>query len=388
MIREDNAAATLGEVLAGALLVSARMLPSGDAVAIRVTLGPVPPALAGRTLQLRLGAQRVLDLPIPAGPPAEVLEFGPVDLPLGPLRRQREFALLVAEPAREPEALGVVQRIEGEFLEALRLPTPDEFFARLQLHETRYRDPRILLFGCLAAYGRFAEFEVRAASLTITAHRLLERDLTALTEDELALMRWVTEEARNVVGEGAAALAGAADPPWTLIRWTVSLASASGLLAVILDRLDEAAWFFETAANQMPLVRIAPVCALNLILASLFAGLLLGMADRPARARELLLGGIRGFPEVVAAQDITRSIWVLGDLADANNAARMCFIALARMGLLEPTGYPRIAEDIARLDLGDVKSPLGAILRAGFAPRFAGMVAEYAARPIDPRIIM
>jgi hypothetical protein len=103
-------------------------------------------------------------------------------------------------------------------------------------------------------------------------------------------------------------------------------------------------------------------------------------------ARECLERGVRAYPKVVAAQDVMTNIWVLGDLANANAASRMCFIALGRMGLLARASGPRMREALTELNLRQVQSPLAKILKAGCAPRLAAAVARFAARKLDPGI--
>ncbi|MFC7690570.1 hypothetical protein ACFQY5_14280 [Paeniroseomonas aquatica] len=216
------------------------------------------------------------------------LRFGPTRLPLWKLRRQRAFDVVVSSEGDAPPLRCAVTRLSGELLEALTLPSPEAFFDRIQLHHRRYKDPRLLMLGAISAYGRFADFEVRAAALTIPAHRLLERDFRRFDAHDLELMRWICDQGLDLVDEGAGLLARTASPKWTLVRWTVSLATVCGLLSICQDRLDHATRFFGVAASQTERVTISPVSALNLVNACFIHGLLLaaeGAGAGPGLAR-------------------------------------------------------------------------------------------------------
>ena len=218
--------------LAAAFSVSSAMIPDADAAEFRVTIEGLPPALAGAKLRLRLGAVTIMLLQMPAERQDGLLHYGPTPLPLAKLRRQRAFDLAVSYDGDSPPFRCPVTRHSGDLLEALTLPTRDAFFNKIQLNHRRYKNPVLLLLGAIAAYGRFADFDVRAAALTIPAHRLLEKDFRSFDDDDRALMHWICEEGLRVVEEGAAELARTTTPKWTLVRWTVSLATVCGLLSI------------------------------------------------------------------------------------------------------------------------------------------------------------
>lgn len=371
--------------LASALSVSSALVPDTDAAEFRVSLARLPPVLMGAKLRLRLGPSTIMLLQMPLEVQDGPLHFGPTRLPLAKLRRQREFAVAVGSDSGAPPFRCPITRLSGDLLEALTLPTRDAFFNNIQLHHRRYKNPTLLLLGAIAAYGRFADFDVRAAALTIPAHRLLEKDFRRFDDDDRALMRWICEEGLRVVEEGAAELARTPTPNWTLVRWTVSLATVCGLLSICQDRLADATKLFGLAAAQTGHVTISPVSALNLVNACLIHGLLLAADGQREAARATLERGVQAFPKCAMSQDVMRNIWVLGDLLNVCRASRTCFIALGRIGLLQPKPEPQMNETDT-LDLSQVKSPLHEILKAGLAPRLLLAIQDIANRMLDPGI--
>lgn len=371
--------------LASALSVSSALISDADAAEFRVTIAELPPALAGAKLRLRLGSVTIMLLQMPVERQNGPLHYGPTRLPLAKLRRQREFDLAVSYDSGSPPFRCKITRLSGDLLEALSLPTRDAFFNKIQLNHRRYKNPMLLLLGAIAAYGRFPDFDVRAAALTIPAHRLLEKDFRSFDDDDRALMRWICEEGLRVVEEGAAELARTTTPDWTLVRWTVSLATVCGLLSICQDRLAEATKLFGLAAAQTDHVTISPVSALNLVNACLIHGLLLAADGQRDLARATLERGVQAFPKCAMSQDVMRNIWVLGDLLNVCRASRTCFIALGRIGLLQPKSEPQMNETDT-LDLAQVKSPLHDILKAGLAPRLLLAIQDIANRRLDPGI--
>ena len=371
--------------LADAFALSSRLLPDDDAAEFLVTLSRLPAALAGARLRLRLGPTTVMAISLPPESRDAPLRFGPTRLPLWKLRRQRAFDVVVSSEGDAPPLRCAVTRLSGELLEALTLPSPEAFFDRIQLHHRRYKDPRLLMLGAISAYGRFADFEVRAAALTIPAHRLLERDFRRFDAHDLELMRWICDQGLDLVDEGAGLLARTASPKWTLVRWTVSLATVCGLLSICQDRLDHATRFFGVAASQTERVTISPVSALNLVNACFIHGLLLAAEGGLEQARDSLERGVRAFPICASAQNVMRNVWVLGDLLNVCKASRSCFLALGRLGLLQPKSEPQMKATDS-IDLGQIQSPLQAILRAGRSPRLLAAVQDIAGRPLDPGI--
>ena len=184
----------------------------------------------------------------------------------------------------------------------------------------------------MSAYGRFTDFDVRAASLTILAHRLLGKNFRSFDDNDRELMGWICEEGLRVVEEGAAELARTSAPNWTLVRWTVSLATVCGLLSICQDRLADATRLFGLAAAQTDHVTISPVSALNLVNACLIHGLLLTAEGQRDLARETLERGVMAFPKCAISQDVMRNIWVLGDLLNVCKASRTCFAASRSAG--------------------------------------------------------
>jgi hypothetical protein len=341
----------------------------------------IPPSLLGRSLELRFGPRIVMVLRMPSQPAEEELFFGPTQLPMDSLRDQHDFTIALIDqddPDRPPVIPG---RSEGAVLEAVTLPTTAAFFEKAQLHHSRYTSKAMLALAARAAYPRFAEFQPRAAALTILAHRYLERDLKGFTANDVAAMQWISGEAAKMVREGAGIIAGEA-PRFDMVRWTVSLATVGGLLALCRDDLEEARFFFGTSSAQMHLVARAPVTALNLTIGCLLHGLLSAMAGEMDAARASLEKALTSYPQIVAAQDMLTNIWVVGDLINVAHVARMAFVALGRLHMLREKKVPML-NDTDGLSLAGLQMPVGRIMAAGLCPRFSAGVQEIGARPIQ-----
>jgi hypothetical protein len=371
----DLAAAWRG-LAAGARLLgafAAGATATDGPLTLFLELGAVPPPLAGRRLRLCLGEDSVLAVPLRAS--HAPVEFGPVRLTLDEALRFAGLPPRLMIQGAPPLSPG---RLVGAPLEAMGIATEAAFFDKVQNTFTRYADPMLLRLGARAGY-RMPGFAPRAAALTVLSHRVLERDLHALSPRDQAEITWLRQEGRGVVEEGLALLAAsppdAGPPDAGTVRWTTSLGTACALLALCQDDAEAAIFHFGAAAAQVPHVRVAPVAALNLVQACLLQGVLLGLTGRPEAARGPLEQGLRAFPPCVAAQELMANVRVIGDLITAGRAARLCFVALDRFGLLETRGTPRIHPG-TRLDLGQLGSPFPRILAAGLCPGIAGALAR------------
>ncbi len=370
---EEEPSAAWHEMAEGALLSGAledAAPPGADRhLVLFLELPFVPAGLAGRRLRLALGETGLLATTLRAS--EAPVEFGPLRLTLA------EAGRLSGEPARlrlgdgPPLPPG---RLAGLPLEAMALDGEDAFFAKVQLNHSRYADPVLLRLGALAGYRRLAGFAPRAAALTILAHRVLERDLRQLTAQDHEEAAWLRRAGRALVEEGVAELAAARAPHWTMVRWTTSLATVCGMLSLCQDDAAEASFFLGAAAAQSHLVQLAPVAAMNMVNACLLHGLLLALAGEREAAAGVLERGVRAFQPCVAAQDVMANVWVIGDMINVGRASRQCFVALCRLGLMEPGRVPRIRED-TRLDLTQVASPFARILKAGLCPGVAAGLA-------------
>lgn len=366
----DGAAAPDWDTLAGGARLSGELEPGGAHLTLMLDLDAVPHSLAGRRLRLCLGEAVLMDVPLRhTGGPAQ---FGPLRLTLAEALRGFAAPPRLSVAGLPPRAPG---RIEGPALEALSIATEAAFFEKVQLNHSRFQDPALLRLGAQAAYRRLPGFAPRAAALTVLAHRVLERDLGRLSAGDHAEAGWLRGEGRRVVEEGLALLAAAKDRPyWTVVRWTTSLASVCALLSLCQDDAPAARFFFGAAAAQAHLVQVAPVAAANLAHACLLHGVMLGLADEREAARAVLERGVRLFQTAAAAQDMMANVWVIGDMINVGRAARMCFVALARFGLLEQGATPRIHPG-TRLDLRQVAAPVMKILAAGLCPGLAAQLA-------------
>jgi len=357
---DPDLAAAWSELAAGARLSGALTEGADAPLTLFLELGPVPPPLDGRRLRLCFGEVSVMAVPLRAA--QAPVEFGPVRLTLDEAQHfagQPPQLVMQGAPALPPG------RLEGPPLEAMSLTDERDFFQKVQNNLSRYPDPLVLRLGAHAGY-RMPGFAPRAAALTVLGYRVLERDLRALTPADHAEIHWLRREGRAVVEEGLA-LVAAGQPTYHTVRWTSSLGTISALLALCQDDPEAAIFHFGAAAAQVPHVQVAPLMVLNIVQACLFQGVLLGLTGQREAARAPLELGLRAFQPGVAAQDVMANVWVIGDIVNAGRAARMCFIALDRFGMLEVRPWPRIHPGM-RLELDNLASPLPRILAAGLCP--------------------
>lgn len=372
---------TAMDELAAVCLVTGALDEGSGPATFHVEITAVPTLLLGRKLNLTLGNATVMAIQLPAAPLTMPARFGPTLLDYALLLRQPHYRLTLAQVDEPRAGESLVTRTSGVLLEAMTLDDEGQFFTKLQLHQSRYKDPRLLTLGAKAALGRFTSFAARAAAVTIVAHRLLERDFSAFEPFEDELTDWVLGEGRPLVLEGAQMLAPAGEATWAMIRWTVSLATVCGLLAVYRNDLAEAEFFFEAAVEQTPLVGKAPVAALNLVNACFILGLIQAASGRLEDARRTLEQGVRAYLPCVAAQDVMFNVWVLGDLINVAYSSRLCFISLGLLKLLPPSDVPQM-DSLSRLQISQLQSPLGRILKAGRCPPLASFIDSVASRAV------
>ncbi len=355
-------------------------LPEGQSrVQFRATVESVPDSLLGRELVLAIGTSTVMGLPLPAAAPAAPLQFGPTYLSMEELKGLASYDVTL-RLADDEERFPVPREItDGPLFEAIGIQEEAEFLAKVQLHHSRFRNRDLVYLGAKATYLRLNGPLLQAAALTVLAHRYLERDLLGLSPVDRRMMRWIDGEARKVTSVLAAELDAitGATPPFPLVRWTVSLATVGGMLALCRDELPTARQFFAIAARQMPHVRVSAVSGLNLVNACFIAGLLAAVAGDQEEARELLRTGVTSYPQIAAAQNMMANVWVIGDLIDVAHSARQCFIALVWLGLAPESREP-VVDALTTLEPKLVKSKLAAIIASGFAPRLAAAFAEIA----------
>lgn len=260
-------------------------------------------------------------------------------------------------------------KLEGSVVAASAAATPEKFFENLQLNHIRVKSPLALELGARVAFDRFTEsFEVRAAALTIMAHRVLDRPIESLTEADFNTIAWIVDNAEMITAQGEKIINEFSEKPrWDYVRWTISLATVAGYLSLIENRIGRALAFFSLCPRYINLVKLSKVSALNLVNGCFVHGLLSDVVGRPDDARSSLTLGLQSIPEVVAVQDLLANVWVVGDLLNVLRTARQCFIALVRFDLHEPRedrGVPIIDEG-STISLGEIKGPLAKIVASG-----------------------
>ncbi len=298
-------------------------------------------------------------------------------LPLAALYEVQHDILEIHDDQGQDVSDWVQLRGGGELFAALRIGSAEEFFTRLQQHHTRFRSPFLLELGARVAFGSaWADYRVRASALTIIAHRYLERLPGRFSPEEEARLDWLLEAASGLLPQGEAALhQGPRD--WEVARWTTSLATVCGYIALIRQQPERALEFFAVHGRQTGTVDIARVSALNLVVGCFMHGVLCHMAGQVEEARRSLVLGLETVKPSVQAQDLLENVWVIGDLMNVMAAGRQCFIALVRLRLLRNDPARPVIDADAVIEPSAVKGPLQRILEGGHAPELAEHLARH-----------
>jgi hypothetical protein len=354
--------------LAKLLRVSSDFNPEEGVVSFICVLSTLPQAFAGQTIQLRLGRRTLMAIKLPMRKGKQPLKFGPVIRRMDGLKKMTEFALTLR--IDETGEVANVEETDGEFLEAASIKDAAHFFARVQVHFSRFQHGDLLVVGARAAYNNISDFYVRAAALTVQIHRLIEKTVEQLAVEDRTTVEEFLSQASAVVAEGEALIAATEEPDWRLVRWTTSLATVGANLALSVDNSVQARSLYRSAARNTPLVRLSAVSALNCINSCFLAGTMAAFAGDPTEARELLELGVTGYQICVAAQDVLQNVWVVGDLINAARASRQCFIALAKLNFLDNKNGDRINVETT-VDLAEIDSPVAVMANAGLCRDYA-----------------
>jgi hypothetical protein len=294
------------------------------------------------------------------------------------LRRLRQFDIKVVDANGQDRSSDYTLDISGDFLGATRLSSQGAFFDKVQLNHLRYKSPLAVEIGARAAYWRFSgDFTVQAAALTIIAHRFLEVPVTTLKPTDDAELSWLFEQAEALLATGEAKIAEAASPDWEVVRWTISLATVAGYIALIQDRYARAEQLFAIPVRHIDLVHLAKVSALNVVNGCFLHGMLSLVLGRADAAKASLTKGVQSLPAIVSAQNLMENVWVIGDMMNLMRAARQSFIAMVRLRLIpatSPSG-PVIAGN-TQIAIAELQSPLHGILLAGRAALLARAVTN------------
>ena len=329
----------------------------------RFRIALTAPSLAGQAVTVAIGGVVVLSAPV-----------APDGTASGAIRAE-DLKDLGGGEVSVRDASGTAlagATLRGDLFEAVSLP-PERFHEKVQLHHSRYASPHLLEIAARTSFLSSPPdaFVLRAAALTILAHRYLERRPDTLTEGEFARVAWIVGHAAELVPQGEALIAAGEAPgkrlDWRHVRWTVSLATVAAHLSLLDESYGAALDFLSAATRHTRLVHVAKVSALNLTICSFAEGIVAHMLGRHDQARAALLNGVESVKPIVAAQNLTENVWVLGDLQNVIKGARQCYIALVRLGLLEVRASPPVLEEGTRIITADVRGPLEKILRSGRA---------------------
>lgn len=288
------------------------------------------------------------------------------------------FEVKYATEAGGPIPDGLQIEATGQFFEAIALKTRDDFINLVQAHHSRYRSQVLLELAARSCFVRFTEdFVVRMGAQVIIGHRMIERFAKEADEFDRERAHEFVTLAREEVRLGCARVAQRSPlPDWHDVRWTVSLGTVAGYLAMVCERYDDAAALFEANVGLIGYVEVSKVSALNFVLSCLYHGLLSDFQGQKKLAKASLLVGLSSTKPMVQAQNLFENVWVIGDLINVMKVSRECFIALIRLDLMPGVyNYPIVEADMP-LALGQAKSPFPGLLRKGYAPRFRAYLAE------------
>ncbi|WP_191084880.1 hypothetical protein [Roseococcus microcysteis] len=309
--------------------------------------------------------------------PADMLAPVSAVVPLAELYETAHGLLEIHDDQGKDVSDWVQLKGEGELFAALRIGSAEEFFTRLQQHHTRFRSLFLLELGARLAFGSaWADYRVRASALTIIAHRYLERLPGRFTAQDERRLDWLMDAAEKLLPEGEAALLnGPLD--WEIARWTTSLATVCGYIALIRQQPDRAREFFAVHGRQTGTVEVARVSALNLVVGCFMHGLLSHLAGRTEDARRSLIQGLETVKPSVQAQDLLENVWVIGDLMNVMAVGRQCFIALVRLRLLHSDPRQPVLDADASIEPSAVTGPLQKLLEGGYVPELEAHLLRY-----------
>lgn len=346
---------------------------SDQIVVFEAGVDRLPDVIKGIGLTFAIGDRPFLR--VPALRPAGLTLTA--SLTIGELRALSRFDITIRDDNGTEVSDGLEHMLVGPFFDALAIDTVHEFFARVQQHHSRFPSPMVLEIAARAAFARFeGHYAVQAAALTIIAHRFLDRPVASLKALDVEI-GWLVDRSAEIVEHGKALIDGSETPDWEVVRWTISLATVAGYLALIGDRYVRAEGFFAIPVHYVELVRLSRVSALNIVTGCFVHGLLSYVLGRNDIAKDSLTTGVQSLPALVAAQDLMENVWVIGDLMNVMRAARQCYIALVRLKLIPaagPGGAPLIDPNTQIL-VSDVTGPLHALFLAGRSALMARAVA-------------
>jgi hypothetical protein len=358
---------------AAEIIVSSSVNDSDQTISFEAGVDRLPDIISGAKLTFAIGDRPFLQ--IPALRPAGLILRA--SLSIEELRQLDRFDITIRDDSGTEVSDGLEHMFTGAFFDAVSIDTPQDFFAKVQLNHSRFSSPVVLEIAARAAFARFAgNYCVEAAALTIVAHRFLERPVASLKGQDQHI-NWLLDRSAALLERGEARLNGVKTPDWEVARWTISLATVAGYLALIGDRYVRAEGFFAIPVRYVDLVRLARVSALNIVTGCFVHGLLSHIQGRNDAATASFTTGVQSLPALVAAQDLMENVWVIGDLMNVMRAARQCYIALVRLKLIPATGTGGAAlmDANTQILVSDVTGPLHAILLAGRSPLMARAVA-------------
>lgn len=355
------------------ITVSSVVNNADQTIAFKANVDRLPALIDGVGLTFLIGSQPFLHVPAVRSPGLVVT--GAVSL--DEMRRFGSFDITIRDDKGAEVSDGLEHMLVGPFFDAISIGAVHEFFTNVQLNHSRFSSPVLLEIAARAAFIRFdGHFVVQAAALTIIAHRFLDRPVTSLKgQDEH--VGWLLDRSTAIVERGEALIAGTDEPDWEITRWTISLATVAGYLALIGDRYVRAEGLFAVPVRNMALVRLARVSALNIVTGCFVHGLLSHVLGRNDVAKASFTTGVQSLPALVSAQDLMENVWVIGDLMNVMRAARQCYIALVRLKLIPAVGPAgaRIIDAPTQILVSDVTGPLHGILLGGRAALIARAVA-------------
>lgn len=327
---------------------------------------------ATQTIGLTLGGRRIaaFDLVAEGEPVDGRIALGRREVAVTDLLTLNDFTLEVVDAEGNPMGERCSAEFSGDFFKAIGLDSAEAFFANVQEHHTRFKSAVLLELGARAGYLNVpSDFVVRTAALVVTGHRLLERLIGQGSEVDLEAASRLVVAALTEVAAGEALIAGeGAEPDWRHVRWTVSLSTIAGYLALMNGRYLDAATLFEVNVRQIVHVEVAKVSALNFMVGCFAHGVLMSALGDTDSARNSLSVGLEAVKSIVQAQNLYENVWVIGDLINVMRTARQCFVALVRLKLYQPdVPYP-IIDPLFQINTAEVQSPLLRILEHGYAP--------------------
>ncbi|MDO9708292.1 tetratricopeptide repeat protein [Paracraurococcus lichenis] len=259
---------------------------------------------------------------------------------------------------------GAAVRLQAEGRAAaalgLKLASVHDFYRQIQTPSTRTSDPEILLYASVYAFERFAgDYPLNAGALCVLGYRLLDAP-----GQEPELMALFDVQKERLLGLTPTL------PEGLFLRWHTSIRLVAGYLAYQRGRIAEAIGHFEAIAHFAGDLPKWPTAMTNVLLGGFIAGYLHWEQGDAARA----IACWSQAPDILrlgAGQAPLQNFYAYGEIANAIRVAQESFVARRMAEAGGPIADAAIGPPGRRIELENLPSPIGRLVRQRAAIRSA-----------------